>query len=221
MKGLLLKTGLYLGVSITILSLDTAAQAAPLVQDFPVSISAFESQTFFVNSFDTSNGTLNSVSVMWDISTPGQVAQEGVTLCATFLDCNPNEVGLSVEGAGALSPLFDLDSDVVPFDDTIDDLQSASRGPYSISGTQAFTNLADFLGNGIEPVGDINVYLGNFSGFSGILSGTTTGNISVTYDYTTVASNSAAVPSPTLLPGLIGMGMAALRKRKHATDQEM
>ncbi|PSR15716.1 hypothetical protein C8255_21655 [filamentous cyanobacterium CCP3] len=87
---------------------------------------------------------------------------------------------------------------------------TASTNPIYTSNTvlNALTGSGFF--NFLFSATDISNIVG-FGSFISRIESLVQGDISVTHDYTTA---STSISTPGLLPGLVGMGLAAIRKRK-------
>lgn len=186
------------------------AAALTVVQNRDISISALIGvQT--VGDFDafSAAGVLNSVSLSWDLSASWDVT---VNQCATFDDCEPSNYFLYLSGSNEFAGLFEQDSDNAGFTNSTNTEQfgSVSTGLFN---TQILANTADFLGAG--PIGSLAVSTGRDGAMyadSGSTSGSTSGTLTLTYDYAP-----AVVPLPAagflLLGGLAGLGALARRRQ--------
>jgi hypothetical protein len=100
--------------------------------------------------------------------------------------------------AGSLSEFINVDSDAIKFDLFTFDLERGAGGDWIASLTGQFQGGLSGIGE-FDPVNNRNFVRGSGTPY--------------TLDIT-------AVPTPAMIPGLIGMGLAALRKRKDESSAE-
>ncbi len=176
-----------------------------------------------IQKFDSSLGTLNSVLIEFTGTMQGNAAFENGNInrrTATVIISGLFDLTLPTGNTLSISPAIGHSYDLPRYDGSID-FAGASGRTVEITATafdrQIYTSntvlnaltgsgVANFLFSAIDDSAFIG--LGRFNYRINTL---VRGDASVTYDYTPA---STPIPTPALLPGLIGIGVAAIRKSK-------
>lgn len=177
-----------------------------------------------IQKFDSSLGTLNSVLVEFTGTIRGDARFENrssrstpvfVNLAGLFDLTLPTGDNLSV------NPEQGYDYQVARYDRVLDFAGASGRTVSGLTSTLSTSQIysSNTVLNALTGSGFTNFLfsatdnssIAGSGNFSSSIQSLVEGDVSVTYDYT---SASTPIPTPALLPGLVGMGVAAIRKRK-------
>lgn len=124
--------------------------------------------------------------------------------------------GTSISGAWDISALFN--GVIIPNDWT--DIALVLKGSGRVPGVSGTTNFVAYLLSGVGPDG----ISGNADDWTGKWESPFVNSNNVTQGVSHMSlyyrNGGEPIPTPALLPGLIGMGVAALRKKKGDEEQE-
>ena len=149
-------------------------------------------------------GTLDSVTLSYDATASGTVRAQG---CRNTPGCQPATFALVLSGTGPFGAVSDADSASSGIVSTTNGTQI---GSYAVSVADTLDlAVADFVGSGT--FGALR-FLGDYAGRFTAVSGTFSGTVTLTYDYSV-----AAVPLPASLPLALGaLGLLGLHGRRRA-----
>jgi hypothetical protein len=171
---------------------------------------------------------------------PGQSGFVGADDCQKSLAGNDDEADVESIFSGDWTRAFktnspSTNSDATTFPQgnlalTYTGGSPSQAGTWILSGLASNVNsfiLAVKAGNGSRPAAqsllyykfdDLSVLSGDWSTFGLLNNGGNQPVLSHMTVYTAVGNPPTAVPTPALLPGLVGLGVAALRKKKQAAE---
>ena len=206
-------------LALALIAATGAAQAATVTQSAPLVQEVTEiDQAFDFNQFDSSLGTLNSVSIILDgaatssVSFTNRAAQDQNFSFKSTLSLYLVGVGLSEQ----------LDLALFDYPRTLTAVGTTDLGTVNAadSVTISATDLAAFIGTKTANLACESGVTNSQSGGGGNIdvSQTTTAGcgITVVYDYTVPTPPPAPIPEPAsmALIGLGALGLAAVRRRK-------
>lgn len=212
--------------------LSASANAATLTTSDSFNFDSFDilNEAIPIQQFNPSLGTLNSVLVKFTGTMTGEAGFENRNATPATVTVNFGGLfSLTLPSGDRLdiNPSNQQSYNVTRFDRVFDYGGTSGRTLESLtaSATTSQSYISNALLQALTGTGVANflfsaIYNSSVTGPGNIVSystgGTSVADVSVTYDYT--PATTPTIPTPALLPGLIGIGVAALRKRKEQAE---